>query len=105
MTELERLVLNVKRLIRLTIGIFVVLALVIAGGVVVYMSQRHQLCRQIGSIASIDRDKAIGEIAQSQQYLKDHPHGTPSIPASLIRNSIAASQNTLARLDALPCRT
>lgn len=108
MTALER---QVRRLIRLSIGLYIVVALLVGAVWVGYMRQQnadrrgaHALCTQIEQLKSARREEISQQLGQSRQYLVDHPHGTKDFPRSLILQAIRNDQKNLARFAPTECR-
>lgn len=63
----------------------------------------RQLCTQIEGLKTILRVDNERELAQTQEFLRDHPQGTPDISLELLERSIANTRATLRDLRPTPC--
>lgn len=101
------------RLFALLVAGCVALAL-LAGGLLYYVISRNDSARQALCAQRADLDQRLvidaRRLARSRQYLRDHPHGAPGIPRSLVVQSIADDAQSLtnarkfrANLDILNC--
>lgn len=108
--ELHR---TLRRLTAATIVLYVGLAVSLAVAVVLSSRDRGELHRQEAK-TRLEEVKTTGALCtlrhdlekraeSSEQFLRDHPHGIPGIPAGVLRTSIANQRSTIRALATLRC--
>lgn len=105
MTSEERAPLerSVQRLIRLSIGLYALVALLgIALGVVAAKSYHDSHTTQIALCAL--RGDLEKRVTTSTQFLIDHPNGVAGIPAKTIQDGIDNQRRTIHALRDLNCK-
>lgn len=102
MTQLAR---ANRRIIWSFVAVTLVATLVLAG-FGFQIEKNHQLGREgagaDAALCVLRHDYAV-RIQEGEQYLAQHPHGAPGIPASAIRVSLFNQQHTLKALAGLRC--
>lgn len=97
---MEQVLESIKRTLRLLVVATVVLYLMVAGGIiytyVTVATNKEALC-------SVRQDFER-RVETSQQFLIDHPKGTPGIPTSILRRSIDDQKRTIEALQIISCK-
>jgi hypothetical protein len=79
---------TLKRLVAATVVVYVVIMIVTG--------------TTYAALCALDHDLE-NRVSDSQQFLKEHPHGIAGIPASAIRVSMNSQEDTIHTLDILHC--
>lgn len=104
------------RLVRATIALYVVLAVIVGAGFWLEHRQSAQGAKAHTALCAFREDlrgrlkDVQASIRTSEQFLRDHPAGIPGVPVELLRQSIADKKRTarnqaatLKSLDDLTC--
>jgi hypothetical protein len=93
---------SVRRLIRLSIGLYVIVVLV-AGGLVYVGFKAYGFSHDSQRSLCVLRTDLEARVKSSEDFLAKHPHGAFGIPARTIQDGIANQQRTIRALKGLDC--
>lgn len=93
---------SVKRLIRYSIVLYVVVAVLCVGLAAVVVKTTSEARDTRDSLCTLRADLEV-RVESSRKFLDEHPEGIPGVPARAIREGIRNQDRTIHALDSLHC--
>lgn len=93
---------SVRRLIRYSIVLYVVVGLLCIGMVAVIVKTVGDAHQTRDALCTLRSDLEV-RVASSRKFLDDHPNGIPGVPVETIREGIRNQDRTIHALDSINC--